>query len=301
MPASVAEAQLLNRIVAVVNDEILTEADVEMRMHAFQDGLPEEAKDLPPEKIRGAVLIRLIEERLMYQEAKRLGVTVNAEEVSAELEAMRRTIGSEEDLRQALADAGLSKEGLKEQLRDQLMVKKIIGARVRSQVVVTPHEVAQELRVRPEARENELLVEVFHMLIRVNGRRSEEEAREAIEGIHQSLLEGEDFGELAREHSEDPNASQGGAMGWVGPGVLLPELDAVVFNLEEGKASMPVRSPLGFHLVKIGGRRTVSSVSANEQKRMIENRLYQEKFDREFRAWMDELKKDAYIDIRVGE
>lgn len=294
------QAQVLNRIVAVVNDEILTEADVESRMSVFVDGVPESAKGLSVEQMRGAVLVRMIEERLMHQEAKRLGVTVDAEEVAAQLEEMRRSIGSEEKMRQVLADVGLSKEGLKQQLREQLMVKKIIGGMVRANIVITPHEVAKELRVHPEARENEQLVEVHHLLVRVNGERTEQEARKKIEEIHQALLEDADFDELARQYSEDPNAAEGGAMGWVGPGILLPELDAVIFNLDEGNTSMPVRTALGFHLVKVGGRRTVSSVSANEQKRLIERRLYDEKFDHEFRTWIDGLKKDAYIDIRVG-
>ena len=225
-------------------------------------------------------------------------LVVSAEDIVDRWEVLRRRLGSEEVLRHSLLEAGLSKEQFKQQIREQLLVEQVVDQAVRSKISVSPREVAQELEERPQMSESGELVEASHIVVRVNESRSEEQARERIEGIYQALEAGEEFAALAMRYSDDPNAEQGGAMGWVAPGMLMPELDTAVFTLRDGTFSAPIRTRLGFHIVQVGSRRAASSLSALDAKRGVERRLFERKFQEAFVKWLTGLKSRAFIEIR---
>jgi peptidyl-prolyl cis-trans isomerase SurA len=293
-----AWAVTANRIVAIVNGDIVTEAELTSRLNMLlEDGppLPDEGSH---EQLRRQVLVRLIEQRLMLQEAKRLGLTVSAEELNEQLETVRRRFASEEEFRQSLNDSGLMKEQLKQQLRDQLLVRKAIETQVRSRIVVSPQEVAQQTTNQPQLADQSARAEVSHILVRVTEERSEAQALALMQEIDRQLRQGKTFEELAARYSEDSNAAADGSIGWITPGELMPELDQAIATLESGEVSGPIRSRLGFHLVKVRDRRSASSLSAAEAKRNVQLQLYQQKFDERMTQWLGELKQRAYIEIR---
>ena len=86
-------------------------------------------------------------------------------------------------------------------------------------------------------------------------------------------------------------------MGWVAQGELLPELDEALARLDAGGPSAPIRTQLGFHLVRVEERRSVSSLSVMEANRAVSQRLFERKFDEAFTRWLGELTKRAYIEI----
>jgi len=294
-----AQAQTTNRIVAIVNDEVITEGDVTshtvslLRQHDLQDPTAEEA-----EEVRRAVLARLIEERLIVQEAKRLGLTVGAEEVAQRLRAIRQQLGTPEQYQQMLRETQLTEEQLKQKLRDQLLAQTAVDRQVRDKIVVSPSELASlagSRSIEPSNPGDE--VRAYHLLVRVTERRSEEQAREVITQLHERLQRGEPFEGLARNHSEGPYAQDGGLMDWVRPGELLPELDAALFQLSPGELSEPIQSRLGFHLVKIVERRSRSAEDAVKSRQQMGQQLYQQKFGELFEAWLAGLKAKAYIQL----
>lgn len=294
-----AQAQTTNRMVAIVNDEVITEGDVTshmvslLRQHDLPDPTAEEA-----EEMRRAVLARLIEERLIVQEAKRLGLTVGAEEVTERLRAVRQQLGTPEQYQQMLRETQLTEEQLKQSIRDQLLAQTAVDRQVRDKIVVSPSELASlagSQSVEPSNPGDE--VRAYHLLIRVTERRSEEQARELMTQLHERLQRGEPFEDLAREHSEGPYTQDSGLMDWVRPGELLPELDAVLFQLTAGELSEPIQSRLGFHLVKIVERRSRSAEDAVESRERLEQQLYQQKFGELFEAWLADLKAKAYIQL----
>ncbi|MBI3320663.1 MAG: peptidylprolyl isomerase [Candidatus Omnitrophica bacterium] len=293
-----AAAETVNRIVAIVNEEVITEADVTSRINS----LLEDADAPLPEghdatTMHQMVLRRLIEQRVILQEGKRLGVQVGADEILKRLEALRGRFSTPDEFEQSLSDSGLSKEQLKESIRDQLTIQHVIDAKIRSAIVVSPQEVAQELSAHPELAKPGDRVRASHLLIRVTEERSEASARALIEDLHRQLTQGADFPSLAKRYSEDPHAEAGGEMGWVAQGELLPELDAALFSVKEGMVSSPIQTRLGFHLVKVEERRTATSLSVMEANRAVYQQLYQQKFQEAFARWLAELKRHAYIEI----
>ena len=192
-----ASAETVNRIAAIVNDEVITEADVAAHVNSIlaEQDLPHptEAEAL---EIQMMVLRNLIEQRLILQEAKKSGLMVGNGEVAQRLGALRSRAGSEEQFRQRLADSSLTEEKLREKLREQLMVQRIVDAKVRSTIVVTPLEVAGALDAHPEQAKPGERARALHLLVRVTEDRPEAKAKALIGDLRRQLANGADFSAL---------------------------------------------------------------------------------------------------------
>jgi parvulin-like peptidyl-prolyl isomerase len=296
--ALTARAETANRIVAIVNDEVITELDVRADMNVLlqrQDVAP--ADEAEAEELQQAVLQRLIEERLIIQEAKRLALSVGAEDVMQRLRMIQERLGSPKAYEQMLQDAGLNEEQLKQKLREQLLAQQAIDQEVRSKVWVSPTEIAKASSSSAAAVNPGTEALASHLLIRVTAQRSAEQALALAAKLREQLVGGADFAELARRHSEDPHAEAGGSLGWVRQGHMLPELDEALFRLNPGEVSAPIQTSLGFHLLKVIERRSLSERDAAEAQRRLEQRLFQEKFAEALHRWLGELKQRAYIQI----
>ncbi len=291
-----------NRIVAVVNKDIITEWDVNVRMSALME---EEEKSFDDHEeaseFRHAVIRRLIEERLILQEGQRLGLTVEPEEVAAKVQELRQAFAPRERYDAMLQEAQLTEEQLKTKLREQLLMQRTIDQKVRSTIVISPAELQRALKTAPTSHhassppENEVLI--AHVLVRISEERSAEEAQRLIDRLSQRLLSGEAFEQLAKEHSEGPHAEEGGRLGWVKPSEMLPELSTALSGLKPGEVSKPIHSHLGFHLVKVLDRRQGSSEDPPNSQEAVHRRLYQAKFAKAMQAWLEGLKRDAYIQV----
>ncbi|MBI4323311.1 MAG: peptidylprolyl isomerase [Candidatus Omnitrophica bacterium] len=290
-----ALAGAADRIVAVVNEEIVTESDVLSQMSALLRDEDPPADSAQARQMQQAVLQRLIDERLILQEAKRLGLTVGSDEVAERLRDIRARFERDEEYAAMLKESGLTEEQLKLKLRQQLLVQKAIDAKIRSRVLVSPAELTgPDAQASGQAGE-EVLAQ--HLLIRVTKERPAEQALAMATQLQERLRSGESFEELARTYSEDPHAQDGGRLGWVRHGELLPELDEALFALRDGECSAPIKSPLGFHLVKLLERRSLSEEQAAASRREAEQRLYQDKFAKAMTQWLQELRRRAYIEL----
>ena len=112
------------------------------------------------------------------------------------------------------------------------------------------------------------------------------------------IKEGCDFEGLAKEYSESPGASEGGTMGYVKKGDLMPQIEGIVFNLKEGQTSDIVQSPLGYHIFKVDGKKARRTMELFEVRQNIEEFLYREKVSQRLKSWIDSLAKSAYIEFK---
>jgi len=283
--------------VAIVNDEIVTESDLLSQLSALLHDEDPPAAAAQAQQMRQAVLQRLIDERLIIQEAKRMGVTVGSDDVAERLRNIRARFERDEEYAAMLKESGLTEEQLKLKLRQQLLVQKAIDTKIRSRVLVSPAELtgASGLASNSAQAGEEVLAQ--HLLIRVTKERPAEQALAMATQLHEQLRSGASFEELARAYSEDPHAQEGGRLGWVRHGELLPELDETLFALRDGECSAPIKSALGFHLVKVLERRSLSEEQAAASRRETEQRLYQDKFTKAMTQWLQELRRRAYIQL----
>jgi peptidyl-prolyl cis-trans isomerase SurA len=296
LAASPARAETANRIIAVINDDIITEAELAEHVEAMlaERDAPEGAT---PAQVMQEMLRRLIQQRLILQEAKREGVVVGGDEIAKRLDEMAQRAGSPETFESLLEEQGLTRDQLKEQIRDQMMIERVIASKVKSTIMVSPQEVAQEIEAHPELAKTGDRIRASHLLVRVDERRSEEDAKALAERLRQELADGADFDALAKQHSEDSHARQGGDMGWVAQGELMPELDAVLFGLEPGAVSPPVKSRLGFHLLRAGERRPASSLTVMEAHAEVYQMLFQRKYQDVLSRWLKGLADRAFVQV----
>jgi peptidyl-prolyl cis-trans isomerase SurA len=140
-----------------------------------------------------------------------------------------------------------------------------------------------------------------HILIRLNEIVSEDDALQRLNGLKRRLeLGGEDFGELARLHSDDATAAKGGDLGWVSPGETVPEFERAMDALKPGQVSDPVRSPFGFHLIKVLERRD-EDLSEERQRVMARQAIRLRKSDAAYQDWVRQQRDQAYVEYRLEE
>ena len=142
-------------------------------------------------------------------------------------------------------------------------------------------------------------VHVRHILIKPNEVRSEAETRRLVERLHQRIAAGEDFATLARNFSEDPgSALNGGDLDWIDPNSLVPEFRDVMAKTPSGQLSEPFKSPYGWHVLEVLGRRaTDSSAQYREQQAMTV--LRNRKYDEELETWLRQIRDEAYVEIKL--
>lgn len=142
-------------------------------------------------------------------------------------------------------------------------------------------------------------VHVRHILIKPNAIRSEEETRRLVERLYQRILAGEDFADLAKSFSEDPgSALNGGDLNWIDPNALVPEFREVMAKTPSGQLSTPFKSPYGWHVLEVLGRRATDS-SDQYRKQQAMNALRNRKYDEELQAWLRQIRDEAYVEIKL--
>lgn len=261
--ARTAQLPVLERIVATVNDQVISQTDLATRVHlaTVASGLPptqEVQQRLAPQILRG-----LIDEKLKLQEAARRNVVVTDGEVDQEVAdiAARNNIDPATFV-QALAARGVPEETLREQVRANLVWAKLVRQRLRPEVVIADEEVqAVRERILANAGKPEYLVsEIF---LGVDDAAEESSVRAAAERLVAQLRQGVRFEPVAQQFSEAPGAASGGNLGWVQLGQLPEEVERVVQTLAPGEISDPIRTRTGFTIVQLRDKRLLTA-SAND-------------------------------------
>lgn len=139
---------------------------------------------------------------------------------------------------------------------------------------------------------------VRHILVRPGETLSEDEARTRLLQLRERIVNGADFAELARLHSEDPSASQGGDLGWVSPGDTVPQFERVMESLQPGEVSEPVKTPLGWHLIQVLERRT-GDMPKERERVLARQSIKARKADEAYEEWLRQLRDQAYVEVRL--
>ena len=140
-----------------------------------------------------------------------------------------------------------------------------------------------------------------HILIKPNQIRDEETTVAQLAELRKRVLEGEDFGALSKEFSEDPgSALKGGELGWSTPGMFVPEFEQTMNSIAIDEVSEPFRSQFGWHILQVTERRE-QDFSDNILRNGAENMLRQRKFEEELQVWLQEIRDEAFIEIKGAE
>jgi parvulin-like peptidyl-prolyl isomerase len=299
--SSTAFAEVVERILAVVNDEIVTEQDLEIVMGpvAAQYRTMYTGAELQDKlkKMRQEFLYKIIEDKMVLSEAKRKQVIVKDDEVDDMMADVRSKFPSRDIFVKSLADQGLTEKKLWNRFRDQIMTQKLVNFEVKSKISVSPGEVSEYYKAHPEEFAQGDRVKLLQILVRTTSR-SEEEAKTFAEGLLEKIKNGESFEELAKNYSEGSEAKEGGQMGWIEKGQLLGEIDEKVFSAAPGEVTPLIKSSLGWHIFKVTERQKFSVKPLSEVRNYIADIIFKNKLRTALEAWLQNLKKNAYISIR---
>ncbi len=301
-----AEAATIDRIVARINDEIVTLHDLRQSLTPFvlQRGTnPAVLEDrVQRERIMREALDDLVERKLLLEEAKKLDLRISDEEVDQWLAYTRQQQGmTEADFNATLAQYGLNPKDYREVVRENLLKIRLINVRVGSQINIADAEVDAAYRQRfGAAGAGETFLTVSHILIKpASAERAD--AREAFaraEHLLGRLRAGEDFATLAREHSEGPGAASGGDLGTFRRGELDPTFEKAAFAVAPGELSAVVETQFGFHIIKVTAREERASADADEKKAQIRGELQQRAMERQLEIYLQNLKNRSFVEVK---
>lgn len=300
-PTEVPEGLVIERIVAVVDTDIILLSEVEGVVDQMMQAEPP-----PPGADRAAwregrrkeIVDTLVAEKLLEQQIRKLRIEVTDGEVDRVIEDTKAQHNlNDEQLRQALGQQGLSFDEYRDGLKKQLMKAKIIQLKVKNRVQVSDQDVQNQLASAKTKASKRFKVRASHMVFLVRTPEEENSARKKAVSALQRVQAGESFAEVAREVSEDRSAESGGALGTFGRGEMLPEFEEAAFSADPGAPMGPIRTQFGWHLVLVEERISLDTELTAAEQRLREE-LYQRELERAFQHYIDELKQKAFIEVR---
>jgi peptidyl-prolyl cis-trans isomerase SurA len=299
-PADEADESVADRIIAIVNNDAITLGELQESIVTYRSENPGQRSGASDDELRKEFLNRLIDGRLQLQEADREKVVVEEVELNEEfLDRIKRYgVKTEEEFEKLVRGQGVTVDSIKKRLREGLMVQKLVRRKVTLRVSVTEAEITRYLEEHRGKLETGLSYHARHILVtpETDTDGGWESARIKAEMLRTQLEDGADFVELARQHSRDATAQDGGDLGTLKRGELAPEIESELLSLGEGQVSRPVRSPLGFHVFRLESKESLESASIRQQIRDI---LFRQQFDARLDAWLREIKQRAIIEVRI--
>ncbi len=305
--ARAAEQELLDRVVAVVNDEVITQAELDTFLRPVYEQYSKEysGEDLMKaiNEVRQKILNQMIEDKLVYQEAVAQGIEVKDEEAEKEFEMFKAKMEKPEELDALLEREGLTMKSLRERLKKQAMVRQLQDREIRSKVLVSPVEVEDFFKNNAEKFKANERVQVKSLTIKKNEEArakglTDEKARQKIDLLEQKIKLYRNFDQVVKEFSEDSHAKQDGLGEWIERGAMIESVDEVIFKTPVGGITGVVETPIGYHIFRVEAKEPEKVRTFEEVKDQISGYLFQEKSNARFRDWMEEVKKAAYISIK---
>jgi peptidyl-prolyl cis-trans isomerase SurA len=297
-------AEVCNRVVAVVNNDVITLYELNNRMKEMTGATPEELmlkNEAMYRDARQKILEVLIDEKITQGKIKELRIQVSDRQVDNYLEKLKRdNQWTQEDLVAGLEKEGLSYEKYRAKIKRDLERAQLIEHEVRSKIIIRDEAIQkyyEEHKGTFGVAEKVQLAGIF--LMRKN-LKSEEEMRELYrkaQDIAAKLKAGADFSQMAGTYSEGPGAKQGGDLGQFTVDHLEPGLKSMVEALPEGGISDPIVRPNGIQIIKVVKKQTGKIRSLEEVKDSVYGVLYQEEVNMRYQNWIKELRDNAYTRV----
>jgi peptidyl-prolyl cis-trans isomerase SurA len=302
-PSPPANGDSVDSIVASVDGEPITSHDVRV-FSASNAAAATQAGGAAPSAAEDpqAVLKELIIQRLLQQESQKYADRVTDDQITSYIQTMEQKGNITEDqLRAQLQSQGVTYDEFRNTVRKQVQAMAMIDKEVRQKILITDAQV--EAYYKAHADEFTITAEKYQLaqiLIAVPANSPPDQAEAAhkkAEDIHQKTVKGADFGDLARQFSDDDSKSKGGELGQFSPGELNDSIAAAVAKLKAGDISDVVRTQYGFHIIKVEAHQKPGSQSFADVKPQIREKLLTEAAKGEFQKWVDrDLVKQHYVE-----
>lgn len=299
--ASMASAEIVNRITAVINEDIITLSELNKAIKPYEkklasSGYSQEKMDATLFNMKQEMLNNLVDRKITDQEAKKLGITVSEKEVDNAIEQLKRSrMMTQEDLEKALEQEGLTFKAYRKKIREEILRPKLINFSVKSKVIITDEDVKTYYDAHSEIYAGIKKIYLRNILISGGALAVDVLVQDKFNRVDAALISGQSFGEVARQYSQAPNAGDGGEIGLLSLDALSGEIADAVKDLAPGEHTTFIQTDLGYQMFFVeaiddGGPKPLESVSDE-----ISKKLYNDIVEKKFRVWIKELREKSYV------
>ncbi len=305
--SALLHAAFEDRIVAIVNDEVITLSELDATLQAFMKRVKEIPQGAQREKMvaqaRVAAMDRLIDNMLFEQKAAKLGIVVTDEDVTKTMEGMLREKNiSVGELRKALSKEDSTLDEYRNEIRKNIVRGRLVEAEIRSRITINEKEIGEyylKNRNDYEGKEAARIQQILLVKPKDCNDSARKELRAKAEKILRRLENGEPFDVLVSMYSQGPAAKSGGDLGFVEKGMMFPKVDAAASELKKGESSGVIESPAGFHIIKVIDKRGAGIKPFEEVREEIIRNIGNKKIKKKFEEWMKELREKSLIEIKL--
>ena len=306
LPPLAVGAHLVERIVAVVNDDIITLSELNTTLTPFAAKIKSSGYTADKERkllysVREQVLNQLIDETLAKQEVKRANINVGEMEIDAMIERIKESrFYTDEEFRAALKQQGLTMADYRTRMKEEIMRSKLVNLEVKSKIIITRDDVKTYYDSHADAYAGEKKYHLRNIIMVVPALADtieKNEIHKKMETVVAKLKAGASFESLAREYSQSPIAKEGGNLGTFNAGSLSPQIQSALKNLKKGEYTPILDTDQGFQIFYVENIMNDKVRSLEEASGEIREALYKEIVDREFKKWLQGLRKKSVIKV----
>ena len=305
-----ASADVADKIVAVVNGEVITLSELHRAFAPYAAHIEANYKGPDKEAFlqqnRAAFLQRLIDQMLIEQETKKPGVGIAAIKDEEVMVVIRDMLAKNQLTMQAylkrLAEEGNTLESVKQEIRGQMLRMRLLRREVQSRILVTDEEIGEyydKHRQDYEGREAVRIRQIFLPVPEGADRAVRDRVRAEASQLRERILKGERFEMMAARYSKGPAAAEGGDIGFVERGVMVPEVEKAAFSLPVGEVSTVIETEMGVQIIVVVDKKGAGLKPLPVVRDEIKAKIEDEKVAKKYDEWMDGIRKKSFIDIRL--
>jgi peptidyl-prolyl cis-trans isomerase SurA len=299
-----AAGEIQNRVVAIVNDEVVTLYELNNKIRELTGLTPGQLKDKSEDmylQTRRRILDDLIDQKIALEKIKELEITVSPEEVDKAIERVKADNQlTQEGLIAKLKERGTTYEAYRESMKAELERIRLISHEVQSKIIIMDDEIEKYYKEHLEEFTSGGRVRLGLIYLKQMDPEDKDEARalsQKAQNILSRIRKGEDFGALAREFSSGPGAREGGDLGRFKLSELNPEMAEQIKDLSTGEVAEPIVRPDGIRIIKVVEREGEGVRPLEQVRNAIESTLYRQELEKRYSAWISDLRKKAYTKV----
>jgi parvulin-like peptidyl-prolyl isomerase len=307
-PRAKAETFVVDRVVAVVNDEIVLQSDLDRRLMPIADDVDGIAdlreRERRRKSLAGQMLDDMVSEELILAAAREAKLEVTEKEIDNALDEIKKQNKVDDaGLAKALELQGYTMSSYRTDVRKQILRMRAVNVLVRPRVTVTDDDVRAAYDARSRRSGAVSKVRLHHVLVALPKNPPQQQlaaAKAKAAELIERVRAGEKFEALTEAYSDDTaTATSGGELGWIERGSIPTEWEAIVFGMQKGEVRGPISGPSGLHVFHVSELEQADQKPFDEVKEQIRNDLYRKEMDRETMQWLDELRKNAHVEMKL--
>ena len=258
--------------------------------------------NLPPafmQQIRTQAINTLINREVLLQESEKRGIKADKEEVQEGIKSIQNRFPSQEKFQEALKNLNLTQSDFEQQYMQQSKIQTLLDQEIISKIKIKEDEAKAYFDANSTQFDQKEQVRARHILIKVEQTADENtkaDAHKKLVEIQKKIISGEDFAEMAKQHSQGPSNVKGGDLGYFGKGQMVKPFEEAAFKLAAGEVSDIVETRFGYHLIKVEDRKAPKKAEYAEKKEQIMAKLKNERVQKEVNTFINKLRQEAKIE-----